>query len=205
MLRVDSPTDAPPTSAVLAGLGPVPPRPRRARSGTTRGRGHRRGGVTRAATDPHPGAGPAGVRASSRGDALVDVAARPAGASCRMAGALALEALRIAAWRPRFAREVDARSIPHELDWLRSAVHLARAATAARRRWRRCTTSGARRAGSCMLHLDGSEAVLPGPRRRRSLDGDHEVGSVTSRGAAPRARADRARRRQAVACPRRRP
>ena len=30
------------------------------------------------------------------------------------------EALRIAAWRPRAATEVDATTIPHELDWLRS-------------------------------------------------------------------------------------
>lgn len=35
-----------------------------------------------------------------------------------------LEALRIAAWRPRFTTEVDDRALPHELDLLRSAVHL---------------------------------------------------------------------------------
>nr|WP_225752376.1 folate-binding protein [Pseudoclavibacter sp. Marseille-Q3772] len=42
-------------------------------------------------------------------------------------GALAsetLEGLRIAAWRPRFATEVDERALPHELDLLRSAVHM---------------------------------------------------------------------------------
>ena len=47
-----------------------------------------------------------------------------AGEGRRLAGALAWEALRIEAGRPRHAREADARAIPHELDWLRTAVHL---------------------------------------------------------------------------------
>jgi len=41
-----------------------------------------------------------------------------------MAGMWAAEALRIAAWRPRLGFETDDRTIPHELDWLRTAVHL---------------------------------------------------------------------------------
>ncbi|WP_104126280.1 folate-binding protein YgfZ [Cryobacterium sp. Y57] len=43
-----------------------------------------------------------------------------------VAGLLALDALRIAAWRPSFATEVDDKTIPHELDWLRTAVHLSK-------------------------------------------------------------------------------
>jgi len=43
-----------------------------------------------------------------------------------VAGLLALDALRIAAWRPGFSTEVDHRTIPHELDWLRTAVHLSK-------------------------------------------------------------------------------
>lgn len=38
--------------------------------------------------------------------------------------AATLTALRIAAWRPQFSTEVDERALPHELDLLRSAVHL---------------------------------------------------------------------------------
>ena len=34
------------------------------------------------------------------------------------------EALRVAAWRPRLGFETDHRTIPHEVDWLRTAVHL---------------------------------------------------------------------------------
>lgn len=42
----------------------------------------------------------------------------------RIAGVMASEALRIAAGRPRQLFDTDDRSIPHELDWLRTAVHL---------------------------------------------------------------------------------
>src|SRR5690625_2263088 len=42
----------------------------------------------------------------------------------RLAGTMAAEALRIAAGRPRQLFDNDERSIPHELDWLRTAVHL---------------------------------------------------------------------------------
>lgn len=42
----------------------------------------------------------------------------------RLAGTMASEALRIAAGRPRQLFDTDERSIPHELDWLRTAVHL---------------------------------------------------------------------------------
>jgi len=40
-----------------------------------------------------------------------------------LAGAVAADALRVAAWRPRMA-DVDERTLPHEVDWLRTAVHL---------------------------------------------------------------------------------
>ena len=42
----------------------------------------------------------------------------------RIAGTMASEALRVAAGRPRQLFDTDDRSIPHELDWLRTAVHL---------------------------------------------------------------------------------
>ncbi|MDO5629946.1 MAG: folate-binding protein, partial [Mobilicoccus sp.] len=41
-----------------------------------------------------------------------------------LAGMWAHEAERIAAWRPRHGVETDHRTIPHEVDWLRTAVHL---------------------------------------------------------------------------------
>ena len=90
--------------------------------------------------------------------ALAEVAsARPA------AGALAAEALRIAAWRPRFAREVDERSIPHELDWLRSAVHLSKGCYRGQETVAKVHNLGHPPRRLVMLHLDGSDAVLPEP------------------------------------------
>jgi folate-binding protein YgfZ len=96
-----------------------------------------------------------------------------------VAGTLALEALRVAAWRPRFAREVDARSIPHELDWLRSAVHLAKGCYRGQETVAKVHNLGRPPRRLVQLDLDGSEAVLPLPGDT-VLDGDQEVGSVTS-------------------------
>lgn len=42
----------------------------------------------------------------------------------QVAGTMASEALRVAAGRPRQLLDTDDRSIPHELDWVRTAVHL---------------------------------------------------------------------------------
>jgi folate-binding protein YgfZ len=99
------------------------------------------------------------------------------------AGTLALEALRIAAWRPRAATEVDATTIPHELDWLRSAVHLTKGCYRGQETVAKVHNLGHPPRRLVMLHLDGSEGVLPaagdevsGPGR----DGDTVVGRVTA-------------------------
>ncbi len=41
-----------------------------------------------------------------------------------LAGMWAAEALGLTAWRPRVGAHTDHRTIPHELDWMRSALHL---------------------------------------------------------------------------------
>ena len=104
---------------------------------------------------------------------LGEAAALPA------AGLLALEALRIAAWRPRFATEVDARSIPHELDWLRSAVHLAKGCYRGQETVAKVHNLGHPPRRLVLLHLDGSEGVLPEPGSPVLL-GEATVGAVTS-------------------------
>jgi tRNA-modifying protein YgfZ len=103
-------------------------------------------------------------------DALV---AQPA------AGTIALEALRIAAWRPRFATEVDERSIPHELDWLRSAVHLSKGCYRGQETVAKVHNLGHPPRRLVMLHLDGSEGVLPAHGAPVELE-DDVVGQVTS-------------------------
>lgn len=95
------------------------------------------------------------------------------------AGLLALEALRIAAWRPRFATEVDDRSLPHELDWLRSAVHLDKGCYRGQETVAKVHNLGHPPRRIVMLHLDGSDDLLPQPGDPVS-SGEREVGRVTS-------------------------
>ena len=90
-----------------------------------------------------------------------DLAERAASGSPALAGTLALEALRIAAWRPRFATEVDERTIPHELDWLRSAVHLDKGCYRGQETVAKVHNLGHPPRRLVMLHLDGSDTVLP--------------------------------------------
>lgn len=95
------------------------------------------------------------------------------------AGVLALEALRVAAWRPRFAREVDERSIPHELDWMRSAVHLNKGCYRGQETVAKVHNLGHPPRRLVMLHLDGSDTILPRPGDEIVLD-ERTVGTVTS-------------------------
>ncbi|WP_375389353.1 YgfZ/GcvT domain-containing protein [uncultured Amnibacterium sp.] len=137
------------------------------------------GGVTRALAAEHPGRDlPLRLALVPRSSlaALVD---RVRAGGAVVAGVDALEALRIAAWRPRFAREVDARSIPHELDWLRSAVHLDKGCYRGQETVAKVHNLGRPPRRLVQLDLDGSDAVLPAPGALVLLDGV-EVGVVTS-------------------------
>jgi len=95
------------------------------------------------------------------------------------AGILALEALRIAAWRPRAATELDATTIPHELDWIRSAVHLAKGCYRGQETVAKVHNLGHPPRRLVLLHLDGSDniAVAPGDEVHQ---GDKVVGRVTA-------------------------
>lgn len=97
------------------------------------------------------------------------------------AGALALESLRIAAWRPRLATEVDERAIPHEFDWLRSSVHLSKGCYRGQETVAKVHNLGHPPRRLVMLHLDGSDAALPAPGAEVRL-GEKTVGHVTSVG-----------------------
>jgi folate-binding protein YgfZ len=96
-----------------------------------------------------------------------------------LAGTLALEALRIAARRPRFATEVDERTIPHELDWLRSAVHLTKGCYRGQETVAKVHNLGHPPRRLVLLDLDGSDGVLPAPGSEVSL-GDRVVGRITT-------------------------
>ncbi|WP_309129526.1 folate-binding protein [Microbacterium sp.] len=109
----------------------------------------------------------------------VAVVGSPADLEGPFAGALAAEALRIAAWRPRWAREVDERSIPHETDWIRSAVHLDKGCYRGQETVAKVHNLGHPPRRIAALQLDGSDTVLPAPGDA-VLAGDAEVGTITS-------------------------
>ncbi|MGN7947475.1 CAF17-like 4Fe-4S cluster assembly/insertion protein YgfZ [Microbacterium sp. 22215] len=99
--------------------------------------------------------------------------------SDEVAGLLAAEALRIAAWRPRWSAEVDERSLPHESDWIRTAVHLNKGCYRGQETVAKVHNLGHPPRRLAALHLDGSEAVLPAVGDP-VLSGDDEVGHITS-------------------------
>lgn len=88
-------------------------------------------------------------------------ALQSAGADASAAGTMAAEALRIEAWRPRWSREVDEKSLPHESDWLRSAVHLNKGCYRGQETVAKVHNLGRPPRRLVMLHLDGSESELP--------------------------------------------
>jgi tRNA-modifying protein YgfZ len=91
----------------------------------------------------------------------------------------AADALRIAARRPRAATELDATTIPHELDWLRSAVHLTKGCYRGQETVAKVHNLGHPPRRLVLLHLDGSEGGLPA-RDDEVLLGDKAVGRVTA-------------------------
>lgn len=112
-------------------------------------------------------------------DQVRALAAGLADQGLRPAGALAWEALRVEAGRPRWAREVDARAIPHELDWLRTAVHLTKGCFPGQETIARTLNLGRPPRRLTILQLDGLCGDLPEPGGR-VLMGERAVGAVTS-------------------------
>jgi folate-binding protein YgfZ len=132
---------------------------------------------------PEGGAHPGGDRSAAlwlvpRSE-LADVVDGVTAAGARPAGVWAWEALRVAAWRPRLAREVDDRTIPHELDWLRTAVHLSKGCYRGQETVARVFNLGKPPRRLVALHLDGSSHTLPEPGEAVLADG-REVGRLTS-------------------------
>ncbi len=74
---------------------------------------------------------------------------------------------------------MDATTIPHEVDWLRSAVHLTKGCYRGQETVAKVHNLGHPPRRLVMLHLDGSEGVLPESGDSVSL-GEKTVGRVTS-------------------------
>jgi folate-binding protein YgfZ len=77
-----------------------------------------------------------------------------------MAGLDALDALRIAAWRPSL-NEVDQRTLPHEIDWMTTAVHMSKGCYRGQEAVAKTHNLGHPPRRLVFLHLDGSGHSLP--------------------------------------------
>lgn len=136
------------------------------------------GGWGYAATEPHPGAERDWSEAIVSRAEESRIAAAAAAGEIALAGLSAADALRIAAWRPRRA-DVDERSLPHELDWLRTAVHLSKGCYRGQETVAKVHNLGHPPRRLVALQLDGSDSVLPVSGAEVRL-GDDVVGAVTS-------------------------
>ena len=174
MLRVE-------VSDVSARLG----RPRGAARGRSRCRASRSPGSTRGpgwSATPWPTGRWRGTRPPGRawrelivprGELEAALGDRP------LAGTWAAEALRVGAWRPRLGFETDHRTIPHEVDWLRTAVHLHKGCYRGQETIARVHNLGRPPRRLVFLHLDGSGHLLP-EAGSPVLLGEREVGRLTS-------------------------
>ena len=129
--------------------------------------------------DPWPGVYPGGHRyATVTGEpwdyfeSIVD--------NCELseAGIVALEALRIAAHRPWMA-EVDEKTLPHELDWMATGVHLSKGCYRGQESVAKVHNLGHPPRRLVLLHLDGSGHLLP-EENAPVFQGETQVGRVTA-------------------------
>ena len=136
--------------------------------------------------DPWPGVSTGGVAYSTTdrpGEgfelyiAQVPTASLSESLSESWAGVDALEALLIRAGRPTL-RDVDEKTLPHELDWLRTAVHLEKGCYRGQETVAKVHNLGHPPRRAVLLHLDGSDAELPEAGATVTL-GDKEVGRIT--------------------------
>jgi folate-binding protein YgfZ len=96
-----------------------------------------------------------------RASLAAEVAARRSSGAV-LAGTWAHEALRIAEGRPRFGLDTDHRSIPHEMGWIETAVHLTKGCYRGQETVARVHNLGHPPRRLVRLLLDGSEDRLPG-------------------------------------------
>jgi folate-binding protein YgfZ len=85
---------------------------------------------------------------------LTDAGARPA-------GSWAFEALRVESLRPRLGLDNDDKTLPHELNWVPSAVHLEKGCYRGQETVSKIQNIGRSPRRMVLLHLDGSPEIYP--------------------------------------------
>ena len=104
-------------------------------------------------------------------DLLPEVAGNLLRRGAAVAGMWAFEALRIAARCPRLGLDTDHRTIPHEVGWIETAVHLNKGCYRGQETVARVHNLGHPPRRLVFLHLDGSADRLPAHGDPVELDG----------------------------------
>jgi tRNA-modifying protein YgfZ len=105
--------------------------------------------------------------------------ARLTAAGARPAGTMAYEALRVESLHPRLGLDTDDRTIPHEVRWIGSAVHLTKGCYRGQETVARVANLGRPPRQLVLLHFDGGDEHLPVPGDQVLRDG-RAVGRVGS-------------------------
>ncbi|MBB2933087.1 hypothetical protein FHX82_000107 [Amycolatopsis bartoniae] len=100
-------------------------------------------------------------------------------AGARPAGSWAFDALRVESLRPRLGVDTDERTIPHEVNWIGSAAHVAKGCYRGQETVAKVYNVGRPPRRMVLLHLDGSPEVYPETGDAVRL-GDRVVGRVGS-------------------------
>lgn len=129
--------------------------------------------------DPWPGVYPGGYRyAQTSGEPWDYFESIAKVSNLAEAGTVALEALRIASHRPSVT-DVDEKTLPHELDWMATGVHLSKGCYRGQESVAKVHNLGHPPRRLVLLHLDGSGHLLP-EIGASVFNGETEVGRVTS-------------------------
>lgn len=110
----------------------------------------------------------------------LEVAEALAAAGYTPAGLVAWEAARVADRRPRPNREVVERSLPHELDLLRTAVHLEKGCYRGQETVAKIVNLGKPPRRLTYLYLEGPDDELPAPGTEILGENDRAAGVLTS-------------------------
>lgn len=97
------------------------------------------------------------------------------------AGTMVIDALRVASHRPAGPNEIDEKSLPHEYDWLTTAVHLSKGCYRGQEAVAKIHNLGHPPRRLVLLHLDGSGHALPEIGNEVYQDEKH-VGKITTVG-----------------------
>jgi folate-binding protein YgfZ len=100
-------------------------------------------------------------------------------AGYQLAGSLAFDALRVAAHRPWQPNELDEKTLPHELDWLSSAVHLTKGCYRGQETVAKVHNLGHPPRRLVLLHLDGT-AERDAVAGDSVWQGERELGRITT-------------------------